>query len=49
MASISRDANGRRCIQFLAADGVRKGIRLGKVSQRIAEEIKVKIEALKQT
>jgi integrase len=46
MASISRDANGRRRIQFLAADGVRKGIRLGKVSQRIAEEIKVKVEAL---
>jgi hypothetical protein len=46
MASISRDTNGRRRIQFLAADGVRKGIRLGKVSQRIAEEVKVKVEAL---
>src|SRR5262245_57286747 len=46
MASISRDANGRRRIQFQAADGTRKGIRLGKVSHRIAEEIKVKVEAL---
>jgi integrase len=46
MASISRDPNGRRRIQFVAADGKRKSIRLGKVSQRIAEEIRVKVEAL---
>lgn len=46
MASITRDPNGRRTIQFVAADGKRKSIRLGKVSQRIAEEIKVKVEHL---
>jgi len=50
MASISRDRkNGRRTIQFVAADGTRKSIRLGKVSQRVAEEVKVKIEQLNAT
>jgi hypothetical protein len=33
-------------IQFTAGDGRRKSIRLGKVSQRMAEEIKVKVEQL---
>jgi integrase len=46
MASISRDPNGRKTIQFVAGDGKRKSVRLGKVSQRIAEEIKVKVESL---
>src|SRR5262249_7295566 len=46
MASISTAPGGRRIIQFVAGDGKRKSIRLGKVSQRIAEEIRVKVEAL---
>jgi integrase len=46
VASITREVNGRRLIQFMAGDGRRKSIRLGKVSQRLAEEIKVKVEAL---
>jgi len=46
VASITREANGRRLIQFVAGDGKRKSIRLGKVSQRIAEEIRVKVEQL---
>jgi hypothetical protein len=46
MASISRESNGRKTIQFVAADGTRKSIRLGKVSQRMAEEVKVKVEQL---
>jgi integrase len=46
MASISRGPNGRRLIQFVAPDGRRKTLRLGKVSQRIAEEVRVKVEAL---
>src|SRR5947209_4024534 len=46
MASISRDPNGRRRILFVAVDGSRKTIRLGKTSQRIADEIKTKVEAL---
>ncbi len=46
MASISREANGRRTIQFVAGDGSRKTIRLGKISQRAAESVKVHIERL---
>ena len=46
MASISNDPNGRRRIQFVGADGKRKPIRLGKVSSRYAESVKVKIEDL---
>lgn len=46
MASISRDPNGRRRILFVAGNGKRKTIRLGKVNQRTAEAVKVKIEAL---
>ena len=46
MASISRESNGRRRILFVAGDGKRKTIRLGKVNQRTAEAAKVKIEAL---
>lgn len=46
MASISREPNGRRTIQFMDTAGRRRSIRLGKVSQRAAEAIKVKIESL---
>ena len=46
MASISREPNGRRRILFVAGDGKRKTIRLGKVNQRTAEAVKVKVEAL---
>jgi len=46
MASISRESNGRRTIQFVAKDGARKSIRLGKATQRVAEGVKVKVEAL---
>ena len=46
MASITRQTNGRRMIQFVAADGKRRSIRLGKVSQRTAEAIKIKVEQL---
>jgi len=46
MASISKEPNGRRTIQFVGADGKRRSIRLGKASQRTAEGIKVKVEAL---
>jgi len=46
MASVSKEPNGRRSIQFVAADGKRRTIRLGKVAQRIAEEIRGKVEAL---
>jgi integrase len=46
MASISKQPNGHRTIQFVAGDGRRRSIRLGKMSQRDAEGVKVKIEAL---
>jgi integrase len=46
MASISRDPGGRRRILFMGADGKRKAIRLGKMSQKTAESVKVRIEAL---
>ena len=46
MASITRESNGRRLIQFVDASGKRKTLRLGKMSQRQAESIKVKVENL---
>ena len=46
MASIARDKNGRRRIQFVAPDGRRPAIRLGKCSQRTAEGIKYRVEQL---
>ena len=46
MASIARDKNGSRRILFVAPDGRRPTIRLGKVSQRTAEGIKYRVEQL---
>lgn len=46
MASISRDANGTRRILFVAKDGKRKAIRLGKVTQKQAETVLLKVEHL---
>lgn len=46
MASISRDKNGCRRILFIAPNGKRPTIRLGKVSQRTAEEIRRRVEQL---
>ena len=46
MASIARDPNGRKRILFVAPDGKRKAIRLGKVSLRHAEGVKTRIEHL---
>lgn len=46
MASITTDSGGLRRIQFVAKDGSRKAIRLGKVSKRDAESFKLKLESL---
>ncbi len=46
MASINREANGRRTIQFVGGDGKRRSIRLGKMPQRMAEGLKVIVEHL---
>ena len=45
MASIARDSNGKKRIQFVTPDG-RKSLRLGKCSMRQAEAFKVKLENL---
>jgi len=46
MASISREPNGRRTIQFVGSDGKRRSIRLGKVNQRSAEMVRTRVECL---
>ena len=46
MASISKEPGGRRTTQFVASDGRRRSICLGKVPQRLAEEIRGYVEAL---
>ena len=46
MASIIKDKNGTRRIQFYDTEGKRKQIRLGKCPQKLAEGIKFKVEAL---
>lgn len=46
MASIARDPKGKKRILFMAGDGSRKTIRLGKTSQKQAEAFKIKLEAL---
>jgi integrase len=45
VASITND-NGRRIIQFHGADGKRRSLRLGKVSERQAQAVQVKVEDL---
>jgi len=45
MASISREPNGRKTIQFV--DGTkRRSIRLGKVSERVATLVRLRVESL---
>jgi integrase len=47
MASISEErGTGRRTIQFYGTDGRRRSIRLGKISKRQAESVKIRIEDL---
>ena len=46
MASIGRDRNGRKRVLFVAEDGSRKTICLGKCSVKQALAFKVKLEAL---
>ena len=46
MASITTGAKGCRTIQFVAGDGKRRSIRLGKVAMRQAEAVKLRVEAL---
>jgi hypothetical protein len=46
MASIGNDKNGHKRILFVDTDGKRPTIRLGKMSKRQAEAIKVRVEHL---
>ncbi len=46
MASVCKRPGGRRNIQFTAADGSRKTLRLGKVSQKAAEGVRTRVEDL---
>ena len=46
MASIAKDPNGRRRLQFVDPDGKRRTIRLGKLPKRAAEMIQTKVEHL---
>lgn len=46
MASISNDPGGLRRILFVAPDGKRKSIRLGKVSYRSADAVRFRVEEL---
>ena len=46
MAAIGNDPNGRKRILFVAGDGSRKTVRLGKATTKQAEAFKLKVEAL---
>jgi integrase len=46
MATIGNDPNGRKRILFVANDGTRKTVRIGKASKKQAEAFKLKVEAL---
>lgn len=46
MASVSREPNGYRVVQFFGTDGTRRSIRLGKVSGRNAEKVKRHVESI---
>src|SRR5262245_2450497 len=46
MATIGNDSNGRKRILYVAGDGSRKTIRLGKATMKQAEAFKVKVESL---
>jgi integrase len=46
MASISNDPGGLRRLLFLGPDGKRKAVRLGDVTKREAEEIKLRVERI---
>ena len=46
MASLANDPGGRRRILFVDSDGNRKAIRIGKMSKRQAEAVKLRVEDL---
>ena len=49
MASISRDTNGTKRLQFIDGDGDRRTVRLGRASVKAAESFRLRVEALLAT
>ena len=46
MASIANDPNGCRRLQFSDVDGKRRTVRLGKMTKKDAEAVRVKVESI---
>lgn len=46
MASITKQADGRRLVQFIDPNGQRRSIRLGKMTKRAAEAVRLRVESL---
>jgi hypothetical protein len=46
MANISSSPDGRRTVQFVAPDGKRRSVRLGKLPIKTAEEVRRRVEYL---
>ena len=46
MASISTDNNGNRRLQFTAPDGKRRTIRFGKVTKKVADQVRYHVEEI---
>ncbi|MDB5325433.1 MAG: integrase family protein, partial [Phycisphaerales bacterium] len=46
MASITKQPNGRREVQFIGPDERRRTIRLGRVEQKVADTFRIQIEAI---
>ena len=46
MASITKQSNGRKTVQVKCPDGKRRSLRLGKVSSKVAGEVKTNVERI---
>ena len=46
MASISRDDNGNCLLQIVGPDKVRRSVRLGKMTQKQADQVRLRVEAI---
>lgn len=46
MASITTEPNGHRTVQFKIGSGKRQSIRLGKINQKIADAVKLRVELI---
>lgn len=46
MASVSKNKAGLYTVQFYVGDGTRRSVRLGRVTKKVANDIRIKVEAL---